>query len=99
MNSEMYVTGNDCYGSGARAIFSLTLSLPLSLAPTTTPAPSFSVTFSGDVLMEGSSTLTKRSLLWTAMTADDNNVSHPFLKVFSAWAFYFPLPKGREKDK
>lgn len=95
MNSEMYVTGNDCYGSGARAIFSPTL----SLAPTTTPAPSFCVTLSGDVLMEGSSTLTKRSQLWTAMTADDNNVSHPFLKVFSAWAFYFPLPEGREKDK
>lgn len=26
MNSEMYVTGNDCYGSGARARISLTLS-------------------------------------------------------------------------
>lgn len=31
MNSEMYVTGNDCYGSGARAISSLTLLLLVSL--------------------------------------------------------------------
>lgn len=33
------------------------------------------------------------------MTADDNIGSHPFLKVFPAWAFYFPLPKGKEKKK
>lgn len=32
MNSEMYVTANDCYGSGARATLSLTLSRSLSLS-------------------------------------------------------------------
>lgn len=31
MNSEMYVTGNDCYGSGGRAILMLSL-FPLSLS-------------------------------------------------------------------
>lgn len=70
MNSEMYVTGNDCYGSEARAIFSLSLLLCISLR------------WCNDQGLEGSDMhikMSKRGEVWSTcwqfMMTDVNSIS------------------------
>ena len=53
MNSEMYVTGDDCYGSEAGAAVSLSVYLCLSLSVSLSISLTLSHSLSDDVQIEG----------------------------------------------